>query len=68
MEGKDMELKNLKLCLENQRIVEENEKLRKKANLLRQENLALISEFQKKFPHLDRLSTTLLLLHNTSKM
>ncbi|KAG6791801.1 hypothetical protein POTOM_000934 [Populus tomentosa] len=68
MEGKDMELKNLKLCLENQRIVEENEKLRKKANLLRQENLALMSEFQKKFPHLYRLSTTLLLLHNTSKM
>ncbi|KAF2298957.1 hypothetical protein GH714_029344 [Hevea brasiliensis] len=42
-EGKDMELKNLKLYLENQSIVEENEKLRKKANLLHQENLALMS-------------------------
>ncbi|OAY59922.1 protein LITTLE ZIPPER 1 isoform X2 [Manihot esculenta] len=63
-EGKDMELKNLKLYLENQSIVEENEKLRKKANLLHQENLALISEFQKKFPHFDRFSSTPLLLHN----
>ncbi|CAK7355738.1 unnamed protein product [Dovyalis caffra] len=63
MEGKDMELKNLKLYLENQSIVEENEKLRKKANLLHQENLALISEFQKKFPHLDHFPTTLFLLH-----
>ncbi|KAJ9147799.1 hypothetical protein P3X46_029920 [Hevea brasiliensis] len=58
-EGRDMELKNLKLYLENQSIVEENEKLRKIANLLHQENLALMSEFQKKFPHLDRFSTTL---------
>ncbi|XP_021293783.1 protein LITTLE ZIPPER 1-like [Herrania umbratica] len=59
---KDMELLNLKLYLENQSIIEENEKLRKKANLLHQENLALMSEFQKKFPHLDRFSSTLLLL------
>ncbi|XP_007040023.2 PREDICTED: protein LITTLE ZIPPER 1 [Theobroma cacao] len=59
---KDMELLNLKLYLENQSIIEENEKLRKKANLLHQENLALMSDFQKKFPHLDRFSTTLLLL------
>ncbi|OMO97338.1 hypothetical protein CCACVL1_04603 [Corchorus capsularis] len=58
----DMELMNLKLYLENKSIIEENEKLRKKASLLHQENLALMSEFQKKFPHLDRLSTTLLLL------
>ena len=62
-----MELKNLKLYLENQSILEENEKLRKKASLLYQENLALMSEFEMKFPRLDRLSTTLL-LHNTSKM
>ena len=67
MKGKDMELKNLKLYLENQSILEENEKLRKKASLLYQENLALMSEFEMKFPRLDRLSTTLL-LHNTSKM
>ncbi|XVF13265.1 hypothetical protein REPUB_Repub08aG0193700 [Reevesia pubescens] len=59
---KDMELMNLKLYLENQSIIEENEKLRKKANLLHQENLALMSEFQKKFPNLDHFSTTLLLL------
>ncbi|XVF10734.1 hypothetical protein REPUB_Repub07fG0208200 [Reevesia pubescens] len=59
---KDMELMNLKLYLENQSIIEENKKLRKKANLLHQENIALMSEFQKKFPHLDRFSTTLLLL------
>ncbi|KAL1069234.1 hypothetical protein V6Z11_D12G252700 [Gossypium hirsutum] len=59
---KDMELMNLKLYLENQSIIEENEKLRKKASLLQQENLALMSEYQKKFPHLDRFSTTLLLL------
>ncbi|KAJ6388783.1 hypothetical protein OIU77_027191 [Salix suchowensis] len=59
----DMELKNLKLFLENRSIVEENEKLRKKASLLHQENLALMYEFQKKFPHLDRSSNTLLLLH-----
>ncbi|XWS49834.1 hypothetical protein CRYUN_Cryun12cG0037000 [Craigia yunnanensis] len=59
---KDMELMNLKLYLENQSIIEENEKLRKKANLLHQENLALMSEFQKKFPHLDGFSSTLLLL------
>ncbi|KAH1075062.1 hypothetical protein J1N35_027390 [Gossypium stocksii] len=59
---KDMELMNLKLYLENQSIIEENEKLRKKASLLHQENLALMSEYRKKFPHLDRFSTTLLLL------
>lgn len=47
---KDIELKNLKLYLENQSIVEENEKLRKKAGLLHQENLALMYEFQNKFP------------------
>ncbi|KAK9020878.1 hypothetical protein V6N11_010890 [Hibiscus sabdariffa] len=51
---KDMELMNLKLYLENQSIMEENEKLRKKASLLHQENLVLMSEYQKKFPHLDR--------------
>ncbi|XP_050226671.1 protein LITTLE ZIPPER 2-like [Mercurialis annua] len=61
-EGKDMELKNLKLYLENQSIVEENEKLRQKANVLHQENLALIAEFQLKFPHLDRFSAALVLL------
>ncbi|KAI4311686.1 hypothetical protein MLD38_036562 [Melastoma candidum] len=47
--GKDIELKNLKLYLENQTIIEENEKLRKQADLLHQENLALLSEIQKRF-------------------
>ncbi|PKI49510.1 protein LITTLE ZIPPER 2-like [Punica granatum] len=48
--GRDMELKNLRLYLENQSIIEENEKLRKKANVLYQEKLVLVSELQKKFP------------------
>ncbi|KAK9277129.1 hypothetical protein L1049_006668 [Liquidambar formosana] len=60
--GKEMEMKNLKLFLENRSIIEENEKLRKKAILLHQENLALMSEFQQKLSHLDRSSTTLFLL------
>ncbi|XP_029124458.1 LOW QUALITY PROTEIN: uncharacterized protein [Elaeis guineensis] len=42
MEAK-MELVNLKLYLENRCIMEENERLRKKALLLRQENQALLS-------------------------
>lgn len=46
-----MQLKNIKLYLENQSIIEENDKLRKQANLLHQENLALKSEFRKKFSH-----------------
>ncbi|CAI9755385.1 unnamed protein product [Fraxinus pennsylvanica] len=46
---KDMELKNLKLYMENISIIEENEKLRKKATLLHQENLALMSELQNRF-------------------
>ncbi|CAO2827168.1 unnamed protein product [Amaranthus hypochondriacus] len=45
----DIELKNLKLYLENRSILEENEKLRQKAIWLRQENLALLSQFQNKF-------------------
>ncbi|KAH7549534.1 hypothetical protein ACOSP7_025634 [Xanthoceras sorbifolium] len=61
-EKRDMELKNLKLYMENQSIIKENEKLRKKANLLHQENLALMSEFQAKFSQCDRFSTTLFLL------
>ncbi|KAL9258469.1 LITTLE ZIPPER 2-like protein [Drosera capensis] len=49
--SKNMELKNLKLYLQNRSIKEENEMLRKKAILLRQENEALLSEFHKKFSH-----------------
>ncbi|XP_057524518.1 protein LITTLE ZIPPER 2-like [Amaranthus tricolor] len=45
----NMELKNLKLYLENRSILEENEKLRQKAFRLKLENLALVSQFQKKY-------------------
>ncbi|KAI4356820.1 hypothetical protein L6164_000807 [Bauhinia variegata] len=44
----DIEMKNLKLYMENRTIIEENEKLRKKAMLLHQENQALLSQLQKK--------------------
>ncbi|XP_022159679.1 protein LITTLE ZIPPER 2-like isoform X1 [Momordica charantia] len=60
--GKDIELKNLQLYLENQTIIEENEKLRERANILHQENLALMTELQKKFQHLDRFDTALFIL------
>jgi hypothetical protein len=45
---KEMEIKNLKLYMENKSIMEENEKLRKKALLLHQENQALSYLLQKK--------------------
>ncbi|CAI0476710.1 unnamed protein product [Linum tenue] len=57
---KDMELKNLKLYLQNRTIFEENEKLRQKAYLLHRENLALTRELQTKLLHLDHFSTTLI--------
>ncbi|KAJ8553100.1 hypothetical protein K7X08_020493 [Anisodus acutangulus] len=66
--GKNMELRNLKLYMENMSILEENEKLRKKANLLHQENLALMSEFQKKFSQLDRIPTTLNLIRDRARV
>ncbi|WMV43735.1 hypothetical protein MTR67_037120 [Solanum verrucosum] len=53
----DMEMRNLKLYMENMSILEENEKLRKKASLLHEENIALMFEFQKKFSKFDRIST-----------
>lgn len=60
--GKEMVMKNLKLYVENMNILEENERLRKKANLLHQENLELLSEIQNKLSLSDRVSTTLNLL------
>ncbi|XP_060211086.1 protein LITTLE ZIPPER 1-like [Lycium barbarum] len=54
---KDIEMRNLELYMENMSILEENEKLRKKASLLHQENIALMSEFQKKFSKFDKVST-----------
>ncbi|KAD3641261.1 hypothetical protein R6Q59_003874 [Mikania micrantha] len=45
----EMEIKNLKLYMENMNILKENEKLRKKASQLHQENQVLLSEIMKKF-------------------
>lgn len=42
----EMEIKNLKLYMENKSIMEENKKLRMKAFLLLQENQALLSQLQ----------------------
>ncbi|CAN4077874.1 unnamed protein product [Withania somnifera] len=53
----EMEMRNLKLYMENMSILVENQKLRKKASVLHQENIALMSEFQKKFSKFDRVST-----------
>ncbi|KAG7570568.1 hypothetical protein ISN45_Aa04g031530 [Arabidopsis thaliana x Arabidopsis arenosa] len=47
-EEKKMEMINLKLYVENQNIIRENEKLRKKALLLHQENKTLFSLLQTK--------------------
>ncbi|KAI3687480.1 hypothetical protein L1987_81177 [Smallanthus sonchifolius] len=44
----EMEIENLKLYMENMRILKENERLKNKANLLYQENLALSLELEKK--------------------
>ena len=44
----EIKMKNLKLLMANQSIIEENEKLRKKAMLLHKENQALLSQLQKK--------------------
>lgn len=62
----EIEVQNLKLYMENISIFEENEKLRKKASLLHQENLYLMSEFQKRLTFKsDGISTTLSqLLHD----
>ena len=45
---KEMEMKNIRLYMENQYIIQENEKLKKKALLLHQENKALFSQLQTK--------------------
>ncbi|MCL7022375.1 hypothetical protein MKW94_015234 [Papaver nudicaule] len=47
-EGRDIELKNLKLYLENKSIIEENQKLKEKALLLHQENKFLMSQLYQK--------------------
>ncbi|KAL8150470.1 hypothetical protein V2J09_020278 [Rumex salicifolius] len=48
VKSEEIEEKNLKLFIINKSILEENMQLRKKALLLRQENLALLSQLQKK--------------------
>nr|GLL49280.1 hypothetical protein DCAR_008443 [Ipomoea trifida] len=45
-EDEEIEVMNLELYLKNISMMKENEMLRKKANLLHQENLALLSLFQ----------------------
>ncbi|KAG9445089.1 hypothetical protein H6P81_016429 [Aristolochia fimbriata] len=46
--GREMELQNMKLYLENRMIFEENERLRRKALLLGEENRALLTQLRKK--------------------
>ncbi|CAA7022991.1 unnamed protein product [Microthlaspi erraticum] len=52
---KEMEMRNLKLFVENQSIIRENEALKKKALLLHQENIALFSLLH---PKLSPVSTS----------
>ncbi|XP_076960406.1 protein LITTLE ZIPPER 1-like [Bidens hawaiensis] len=44
----EMEIRNLKLYMENMRILKENEGLKNKAKMLHQENLDLLLELEKK--------------------
>ncbi|GMI98337.1 hypothetical protein HRI_003503000 [Hibiscus trionum] len=45
----DIRMKNLELYVENQIIIEANERLREKALLLHQENQTLLAQLQMKF-------------------
>ena len=47
-EAREMELKNWKLYMKNMSIMKENDRLRNKATMLYQENLALLSVLEKK--------------------
>ena len=47
-EEKELEMNNIRLYMENQYMIQENEKLRKKALILHQENKALLSLLQTK--------------------
>ncbi|KAF7828353.1 protein LITTLE ZIPPER 2-like isoform X1 [Senna tora] len=68
MAAKDMELKNLKLFLENQIISEENKKLRNKANHLHQENLILMNPEKVRNRPSPSRATLVLGLPNTCEM
>ncbi|KAK8587925.1 hypothetical protein V6N13_086885 [Hibiscus sabdariffa] len=48
----DIQMKNLKLYVENQIIIEANERLRAKALLLHQENQTLLAQLQNKFSNI----------------
>ncbi|XP_010469134.1 PREDICTED: protein LITTLE ZIPPER 2-like [Camelina sativa] len=56
--NKEMEMRNLKLLVENQSIIQKNEALKKKALLLHQENNALFALLH---PTLSPVSTSFLL-------
>ncbi|XP_030535445.1 protein LITTLE ZIPPER 2-like [Rhodamnia argentea] len=46
----EMEMKNLRLYMENRSIMEANERLRQRALFLHRENRALLFQLQSKFP------------------
>jgi len=54
---KEMKMRNLKLYMKNQSIIEENEKLRKQALLLHKENETLLFELQNKFSQQSNIKT-----------
>ncbi|KAE9617785.1 hypothetical protein Lal_00033460 [Lupinus albus] len=54
----EIEMKNMKLYMENQNIIEENKKLRKQAMLLHKENKALLSQLQMKLSEQDNNNNT----------
>ncbi|RRT64515.1 hypothetical protein B296_00040463 [Ensete ventricosum] len=56
----DMERLNAKLCLQNYYIMKENERLRRKAQLLNQENQALFSELREKLSNSNPNFTTVI--------
>ncbi|XP_028776822.1 protein LITTLE ZIPPER 3-like [Neltuma alba] len=56
----EIEMKNLRLFMENQSIIEENERLRKKALLLHEENQALWCQLQIKLSQQSRTTTNLI--------
>lgn len=56
----DMERLNAKLCLQNYYIMKENERLRRKAQLLSQENQALLHELREKLSNSNPNFTTVI--------
>ncbi|CAD5178124.1 unnamed protein product [Musa acuminata subsp. malaccensis] len=56
----DMERLNAKLCLQNYYIMKENERLRRKAQLLSRENQALLHELREKLSNSNPNFTTVI--------